>query len=327
MAANIEEIFWMLESETKKIVYVNEAYRTITGYSPEELLADNTSCKGLIHPHDHDWVVNEVAKATSTGRIDARFRIVRADSEIRWVAVHGYPVRNSKRTITHLVGIARDVTAQKQAEEEASRSLSLAQSASTEAEALSRATLALVQDLRIDYVLDTLLQCLTDLIPFESACVLLLDSDTHLFIAREKRSPSSARDGSIQPSMLDLGSVPIVKRLISTGEGVLIDDTAAESEWREMPYDENTKSWIGVPLVASAAVVGVLAMGSTHRSAFTTQHMRRGKLLAVPAAAAIHNARLFERAEIFASELELRLADLHHAREELIKLRGNRWTS
>src|SRR6185503_18660394 len=84
-----------------------------------------------------------------------------------------------------LVNTGLDITRQKEAEEEISRSLSLAESAWAESDAMRKATLALTQDLRMDNVLDTLLRSLRDLVPFDSANILLLEADSRLFIARE----------------------------------------------------------------------------------------------------------------------------------------------
>jgi PAS domain S-box-containing protein len=50
-------------------------------------------------------------------------------------------------------------------------------------------------------------------------------------------------------------------------------------------------------------------------------------LLAIPAAVAIQNARLFARADIFASELQRRLADLHKAENALAQSEGDRQLS
>ena len=43
MADNIQEVFWMLDAETKHVIYVNEAYETITGRSCESLEDNPTS--------------------------------------------------------------------------------------------------------------------------------------------------------------------------------------------------------------------------------------------------------------------------------------------
>jgi PAS domain-containing protein len=40
MADNIQEIFWMLDAQTKKTIYVNQAYETITGRSCQSLQQD-----------------------------------------------------------------------------------------------------------------------------------------------------------------------------------------------------------------------------------------------------------------------------------------------
>jgi len=46
---------------------------------------------------------------------------------------------------------------------------------------MRKATLALTQDLRMDNVLDTLLQSLLELVPYESAQILLQESDSGCF--------------------------------------------------------------------------------------------------------------------------------------------------
>jgi PAS domain S-box-containing protein len=70
-------------------------------------------------------------------------------------------------------------------------------------------------------------------------------------------------------------------------------------------------------LVASEEFLGFLSIGHLEPNRFTLEHLRRAELLAIPAAAAIENARLYSRAEIYASELEKRLADLRAAERAL----------
>ena len=65
---------------------------------------------------------------------------------------------------------------------------------------MRKATLALTQDLRMDNVLDTLLQSLLELVPYESAQILLLESDSRLFLAREAPRPDADQTGCEKPS-------------------------------------------------------------------------------------------------------------------------------
>ena len=87
------------------------------------------------------------------------------------------------------------------------------------------------------------------------------------------------------------------------------------------------RSWLCVPLVASQQVLGLLSLGDTHAHFFTHEHLRLAKSLAIPAAVAIQNARLYERAEIYGTELEQRLADLNETEQALQQAEKSRTLS
>ena len=72
-----------------------------------------------------------------------------------------------------------------------------------------------------------------------------------------------------------------------------------------------------MPLIAAGSVLGILALGAHVSDVFTCEHLRLAKSLAVAAAVAINNARVHERAEIYASELELKLRELREAQKAL----------
>ena len=90
-----------------------------------------------------------------------------------------------------------------------------------------------------------------------------------------------------------------------------------EKEWPSFKGHTNIRSWLCVPLVASQQTLGLLSVGHTQPNTFTPDHLRRTQLLAIPAAAAIQNSRLYERAEIFGSELQRRLTDLRQTEKAL----------
>jgi len=320
MADNIHEIFWMIDATTRKTLYVNAAYETITGRSIAALKKDQLSYEEIIHPDDRTRVLLMLGQATRTGHFDERFRIVSPTADARWVWARGFPVRDSQGRILRLVGTALDITTQKQAEEEVSRNLSLAESAWAESDAMRKATLALTQDLRMDCVLDTLLQCLRDLVPYESANILLVEADSRLFLARESAHNDSSIPVSRYPAALEASDYPILQRILKTQDSVLIPDTNQEDEWRLFKSHAYLRSWLCVPLIASHRTVGMLSLGHTVPGALTSEHLRIAGLLAIPAAAAIQNARLYERAEIYSEELEKRLADLRQAQSALARV-------
>src|ERR1700691_5112809 len=317
MADNIQEIFWMIDAETKRALYVTEAYETITGHSCQSLLENPSSYEELIHPEDRVHVLAKLGEATQTGHFDERFRIVRARGEVRWVTVHGFPVRDVAGKIHRLVGTARDITGQKEAEDKVAKHLAEAESARAESDALNKATLALTADLRMDFVLDRLLESLLELVPCECARVLLLEGDTQLLVAREKLRHEIPNKAPDYPLTLDAAESPFLLRILTTQNSVLLSDTKHEKDWPSFKGHRNLRSWLCVPLVASRQTLGLLSVGHTRPNTFTQDHLRRTHLLAIPAAAAIQNSRLYERAEIFGSELQRRLTDLRQTEKAL----------
>lgn len=313
MASNIQEIFWMLDVEKMKALYVNLAYETITGRTCESLQNDPKSYEEVIHPEDRVRVLSRLGESVQTGQFDEEFRITRPDGSIRWVWVHGFPVRDSAGAVRRLVGTAQDVSARKSAEEQMARNLDVAEAARAEAEAFRKTSLALTQNLSMDDVLDTLLQSLLELIPCESAQILLVEADTRLFLAREAQNCQASRRSPKFPATLDARDNEFLLRVLTNSNSLLIPNTGEESGWAAFRGFSHLRSWLCVPVVASQQVLGLLLLGDTRGCALNQEHLRLAKSLAIPAAVAIQNARLYERAEIFRVELEQRLADLEQA--------------
>jgi PAS domain S-box-containing protein len=310
MASNIQEIFWMLDAHNMKVLYVNPAYETLTGRPCESLEADPKSYEEVIHPEDRVRVLSRLGESIESGRFDEEFRIVRPDNTTLWVWMRGFPVRDSSGIVRRLVGTAQDVSARKSAEEQMARNLDMAEAARAEAEAFRKTSLALTQNLSMDYVLDTLLRSLLELVPCESAQVLLVEADTRLFLAREVQNSGPGRQIPNFPETLDAKDAQFLMHVLATRNSLLIPSTVEESGWLEFKGFSHLRSWLCVPLVASQQVLGLLSLGDTHAQRFTQEHLRLAKSLAIPAAVAIQNARLYEQAEIFRAELQRHLADL-----------------
>ena len=313
------EVFWLLDAATKKVVAVNRAYETVTGRSLESIENDPSSYEDLIHAGDRAHVLAKLENAVHSGHLDEEFRTVRPDGEVRWVWVKASPVRASDNAIRQLYGTAQDITAKKLADAQVAEHLvaaetarAEAESASAEAEALRRATLALTQNLRMDAVLDTLLQTLFQIVAYDAASVILTEENERLFVARE--APPAASNRPVVT--LETSDSAILQRVLVLKRATYVPDTREESEWRDNKAFSGVRSWIAVPLVVSDSVVGLLSIGSKQPRAFTTRHFHLAKLLAIPAAVAIHNARLYEWAQIYAAERQTLLKKLDQTADE-----------
>lgn len=312
----------MLNAETMEVVYVNPAYEAITGRTCDSLRISPKSYEEVIHPEDRIRVLSRLEESVQTGQFDEEFRIVKPDNTTRWVWVRGFPVKDPAGIVRRLVGTAQDITRRKMAEEQMARNLDAAEAARAEAEAFRKTSLALTQDLSMDYVLDTLLESLLDLIPCESAQVILVESETRFLLAREVERSGTKRRLPNLPSTFEAKESKFLLGALASPKGLLINDTRKESEWPLFRGFAHLGSWLCVPLVASERVLGFLSLGDLAAETLSSDHLRLAQSLAIPAAVAIQNARLYEQAEIFRIELEQRLANAQYSRDEPPK-KGN----
>ena len=317
MAEHIQEIFWILDPRTRKATFVNPAYETITGRSCESLIDEPSSYEQAIHPEDRSRVLTKLAEAVQSGHFDERFRILRPDGEIRWVWVHGFPRKDVHGNIIRLGGTALDITGQKKAEDQVAANLAKAESAWAEAEALRKATLALTEDLHMDSVLETLLCSLAELVPYTCARVLVPEGGPHWLALGERSCPEVPRKSPRAPLTFVADDCPLFQRVWSEPRCLLIPDTRNAEGWESFAGHQHLLSWLCVPLAASEELLGFLSVGHIEPNRFTENDLRRAELLAIPAAAAIQNARLYSTAEMYGSELEKRLGDLEKAERAL----------
>jgi PAS domain S-box-containing protein len=328
MASHIQEIFWMLDAESKRVLEVNEAYETITGRTRRSLLDNPTSYEEIIHPEDRVHVLARLDEATRTGKFHERFRITLPNGDVRWVRVHGSPMCNAAGKIWRLVGTAQDITEQKQAEDQVVKNLEIAESARAEADALRKATLSLTQDLHMDSVMEALLRSLEELVPYTLARVIVPEGGPHLLALGEREIPE--RQKALpkyhpgHPLTLIADECPFLKRVLEEQKSVLLPDTSKEKDWQTFNGHAHLRSWLSVPLKASDEYLGFLSIGHTDPNRYTPDHLRRAELLSIPASAAIQNARLYSTADMYASELQKRLVDLQEAETALAEAQGGR---
>src|SRR5258708_7691918 len=237
-----EEIFWMMHAETEEITYINPAYATITGHTVQSLQENPSSYRELIHAEDRIRVLSRLQDLRDSGVLDEDFRFTRADGEVRWAWAKGVPVPLEGGT-RWLVGTVQDITSRKQAEMKISEQVDAVEAARAEAEALRKSTLALSQNLAMDSVLDTLLQCIYELIPFDKATVLFAEDGAELMVAREAPRVAPKRIGlTLKPS-----DNVFLQRVLFEKKGILLQDVAKQSEWQAVQPLVHPQSWLGIP--------------------------------------------------------------------------------
>ena len=176
-------------------------------------------------------------------------------------------------------------------------------------EILRDANIALTKNLSLERVLATMLDFLSKLVPYDSANVMLLNGDSQFVVSAIRRYTEFQDVETARFIAFDARTNPILQRLCSTKESVIVADTYQERGWQWVNGAGHVRNWIGVPLVASGKVIGVYSVDKVEPSFFQTEHVRLAETLAESAASAIRNAQLFEQTQHHVAELEERMAE------------------
>jgi PAS domain S-box-containing protein len=186
-----------------------------------------------------------------------------------------------------------------------------------ETEILRDANIALTENLSLDRVLETLLDYLTKLVPYDSANVMLRKGDS-LFVVSALRSYEGFQDVETTRAIaFDGNANPLLRRICLTKQSLVVADTMAEPAWQLVSGADHVRNWMGVPLVASGEVIGLYSVDKTEPDFFKPEHARLAETLAARAASAIQNAQLFEQAQHYVAELEERISERKRAEEAL----------
>ncbi len=120
LAENLDQVFWMLDLATKKIVYVSPAYERIWGHSISALYRDRTALLQTVHPDDRGRF-EAVFAPIKASTVDATYRIIRPDGVVRWIHDRAFVVPNPEGEPYRLAGIAEDITERRELEEQLSQ--------------------------------------------------------------------------------------------------------------------------------------------------------------------------------------------------------------
>lgn len=118
------EVFWVRDLAGDRLLYLSPAYETVWGRPVEDAMRTPATSLDTVHPEDRDGLrAAMVDIAASATPVDAEFRILRPDGQVRWVHARAFPVRDGDGRVYRVAGVAEDVTARRRAEESIRASL------------------------------------------------------------------------------------------------------------------------------------------------------------------------------------------------------------
>ncbi|MDE3091791.1 MAG: GAF domain-containing protein, partial [Chloroflexota bacterium] len=136
-------------------------------------------------------------------------------------------------------------------------------------------------------MLEKTLSWLEQIVPYESAAVLLLDGSILRAAAARGRDRTALRQFA-----LDTSNNKLFHAMDATRSPIIIDELANSAEWAVVPGLEFAQSWLGAPLIARGKLIGQIGIFSGTPKTFTREHADLVLSFANHAAIAIANAQL-----------------------------------
>lgn len=118
LAETIQDVFWIVEPGSLRVLYISPAYEVVWGRSCESLYAQPQAWLEAVHIEDQDRVRQAADEELHHGTYEQEYRVVRPDGGIRWVQSRSYPVFDATGKIDHIIGISRDITQTRQLEQQ-----------------------------------------------------------------------------------------------------------------------------------------------------------------------------------------------------------------
>jgi len=116
MADSIDQVFWMLDVSTNRVLYASPAFERIWGRSLGSVV-ERQAFLETIHPDDRVRVEEYFARAATIASKET-YRIVRPDGTERWILDRTFPVLNRDGKLYRVTGTWEDVTNRRALEEQ-----------------------------------------------------------------------------------------------------------------------------------------------------------------------------------------------------------------
>jgi len=183
------------------------------------------------------------------------------------------------------------------------------------ASALHSIAATLTSTLDLEEVFKRILRAVQDVVPHDSAGLLLLDASGSLARMHLFSGWQDPADQAIIGSLVyEIEKVGYLQDVYTTHHAAIISDTQLHPDWKPIPeLTQLVRSCVVVPIYLAEQVIGFLSVDGWRPGQFTPTHAARLQAVAHHAAIAIQNARLYDQSsQLAALEERQRLArDLH----------------
>lgn len=161
-----------------------------------------------------------------------------------------------------------------------------------EAETLRQAAESITSTLDIRQVLTSILDNFKRVVPFDSAAVFLIEKENVRLTALR-----GMPDGEASIDRLFPASNALLQEVLRKNEVLILKDAQADPRFERWVVGDQVRGWMGVPLIVRGITIGFITVDSIQVDAYQQHDATLAMTFAHQAAAALENARLYERGE------------------------------
>lgn len=301
IAENIEQVIWLSDIQTSRILYISPEFEKIWGYSRESLYADPTVLIKSIHQEDR---VQALVARPHNGHkpFNQAYRIIRPDGSVRWIFMRTFLIHDENGEPYCLFCIAQDITDQKQVELALRKTLDRTREQFDLSHKMSLAR-------KPEAVLKTLMSA-HEMRPAQRAAVLFFDNHKNGSIHGVELTASWFSSETLTPwlSEVNLYEEPSFWGLFKHRQTVVITDTQSDprltSVLRGYLFEGQIRTIVIYPLVASGKWLGCLIVHYEQEHFFDHIELRLLKVLVDQATITFYNLQLLEVEEESRHEAE-----------------------
>jgi PAS domain S-box-containing protein len=116
LAENLSDALWILDPAQSQFLYMSPSFAQLWGHPMEDLKHNPRGWLDCVQAEDRQRMEVAFDAMMTDGHMDAEFRLVRGDGEVREVRARAFPVSNTAGVFYRVAGICQDITPQKRAE-------------------------------------------------------------------------------------------------------------------------------------------------------------------------------------------------------------------
>ncbi|MBA4312544.1 MAG: hypothetical protein C0417_07930 [Chlorobiaceae bacterium] len=237
--------------------WISEQVELITGYPPKWFTETTMFWQNRLHPDDRKKTLEKYYSVLKDEYAHTEYRWLCADGLYRWFSDHIVLIRDEERKPKEIVGIWRDITESKQAEEEI-----FYHSEFQKVITAISSNFVNIKISEIDEAIESALKILGEFVKVDRSYVFIFSDDgtkmnnTHEWCAEE-----------IKPEIMNLQDIPVqafpwwMKKL-KRFENIIINNVAdlppeATAE-KEILQSQDIQSLVVIPIISNNSLVGYL---------------------------------------------------------------------